>query len=348
MQYVKKEYKRFNKTSYRSFILGGDIGGTNTNLGIFGVKNKSPTLLLSFHFKSKELKGLHEAINMVLKYMQGYRISITKASIGAAGVLSTKKELITVTNLKWHVNKKSLIKKTKLKKIILLNDFEAIGYGVNTLSKKDVKIVKKAKKIPKAPIVVIGAGTGFGKTTLFYNDQHKSYIPMPSEGGHIDFAPKNKDELGLANFIKKYRRIKQSISYQQVLSGSGLENIYVYLRKRFNKTKYTKEIDKSANKAMLISKYRKVDRTCKAVFEIFKKFYGTAAKDYAVDALSYGGIYISGGIAAKNNDIFDKTFIKNFYDSPQMKEVVLKTPVYVILDYNIGLLGAGFAGARFL
>src|SRR3989344_4532999 len=173
MQFEKRQHKKVDRRNYNSFVLGGDIGGTNTNLGVFGVKNNLPGLILSFHFKSNELKGLHDAVNETLAYIQEKRkIKITKACFAVAGVLSPNKDFAKVTNAKWDVSKNLLLKKTKLKDLILINDFEAVGYGINMLSKKDIAIIKKAKKNPKAPILVVGAGTGLGKTMLVYDEHY--------------------------------------------------------------------------------------------------------------------------------------------------------------------------------
>src|SRR3989338_5642064 len=246
MQFMNGECRKFNKKGYDSFILGGDIGGTNTNLGIFGVK-KLPVLLLSFNFKSKEINGLAYAVSKVLSYMQkNYKIKIIKACFAIAGVLTQEKDYAKVTNAAWDVSKRRLLQNTKLKKIFMLNDFEAIGYGINMLGKKDIITIKKAKKKLKAPIVVICAGTGLGKTTLIYNECYAMYSPIPSEAGHSDFAAQNKKEIDLIDFIKKYKKIKGSVSYENILSGQGLSNVYMFLRKskKFKLTKYTKEIDK--------------------------------------------------------------------------------------------------------
>ena len=204
--------------------------------------------------------------------------------------------------------------------------------------------------MPKAPVLVIGAGTGLGKTTLIYNENHKSYVPLPSEAGHSDFPAQNKQESELTDFIKKNKKIKSSISYEEVLSGRGIVNIYQFLKhiKKFKETKYTKEIDKSKNQPELISKYRKADKTCKATFEMFKAIYARFAQNFALDSLAFGGVYIAGGIAPKNRDIFDKDFVKAFEQNYKLPYVLKKIPIYLILNYNVGLLGAGFAGARFL
>ncbi|MBI2558171.1 glucokinase [Candidatus Woesearchaeota archaeon] len=348
MDFIKKEHKRFSKKDYKSFILGADIGGTNANFGIFGVKNNFPKLLVSYHFESKKLKGIYSAINKVLGDAKtDYGVNITKACFGVAGAVSPKRDFVRLTNAELDLSTKKLLAKTKLRKAALVNDFEAVGYGINLLSKNDVRTIKRAKKMPKAPIVIVGAGTGLGKTTLIYDEHYKAYIPINSEAGHSDFAVQTLQELELINFIKKYKKINK-VNYEEILSGRGLVNIYSFLRKNkgFKQTKYTKVIDKSKNKPELISKYKKIDKTCKTAFEIFKTAYANFAKNMALDALAFGGVYITGGIAPKNMEIFDNEFVNIFECSPKMGYVLKKMPIYLILNYDVGLLGAGFFGAR--
>ncbi len=351
MSFIKKEYKKFSKKSYEYCILGCDIGSTNTNIGVFGVKNSKPNLLLSFHFKTQELRSLYYAINEIIEYLQeDYRIKITKACFGIAGVISHNRDKAKITNAKLSISKKQLLNKTKLEKIFLINDFEAVGYGINLLTKDDVIVIKNAQKVSKAPILLIGAGTGLGKAILVYDEHNNAYIPLPSEAGHTDFPAQNKQELELVNFIKKHRKIKESMSYEQLLSGRGISNIYLFLRKtkKFKETCYTKKIDETNSPPELISKYRRVDATCKATFEIFKLVYARFARNFALDSLSWGGAYIAGGIAPKNRDIFDNKFVKTFLQSYKLSDVLKKVPIYLVLNYNVGLLGAGFAGVLFL
>ena len=350
MQFETKNYKKFRKNDYISFILGGDIGGTNCNLGIFGIRKGFPKLLLSFHFRSKELENLYFPINKVLDYIQdNYMIRIDKACLGIAGAVSCKRNYVHLTNANLHIAVKELSGKTQLKNILLMNDFEAVGYGINMLSKKDLKTVKKARTIPKAPVLVVGAGTGLGKTVLLYNEYKKMYAPVPSEAHHAEFPAQSRLYLDLVEFVKKHRKIRD-VSNGDILSGEGLANIYLFLRKgkKFRETKCTKKIDESKSKPELISKYRNSDATCGKVFEIFKAAYAGFAKNMALDALALGGVYIAGGIAPKNKEIFDKEFVKIFEDSHKMRGLLKKIPIYLILNYNVGLLGAGFAGAKLI
>lgn len=351
MVFAEKKHKSFDKNHYNSFVLGADIGGTNTGIGIFGIKNKLLHFLLSFHFKSRELKAPNEAIKETLDYIRNkHKIKITKACIAVAGVLSHKKDYVKTQNLPWNVGKKKLSEGTGIKKVLFINDFEAIGYGINMLAKNDLVVVKKAKKITKAPMLIIGAGSGLGKTSLIYDECLKSYIPIPSEAGHSDFPAQNEEELEVISFIQKSKKVNSSISYEMALSGQGLENLYSCMRqsKKFTETKYNIEIDKSKNKPELISRYRKVDWACNAAFDLFKSFYAKFARNFALDALAFGGVYIAGGIAAKNRDIFDKTFINYFEQNHRFSGMLRKMPIYIIKNYNAGLLGAGFAAAKLL
>ncbi len=334
----------FNKNNYRHFILGCDVGGTNTRIGFFGINNH-PKLLISFHFKSRELKNLSDAINKVLGHIKrDYGIKITESGIAAAGPLSSGRNKVKITNIEWGIDKNDLLKKTKLKKIMLLNDFEAIGYGINMLNRGDIKIIKKSKKIPNAPIVLIGAGTGLGRSTLIYDAHLKSYIPIASEAGHIDFSAKNEEEFDLIDYIKKKEKLSAFVSFEHFLSGHGLVDIYYFLRhKDKSKTKYAKEIDAAESKPELISKYRKIDKTCRKTFTIFQEIYARFARNCALDCLPYGGFYITGKIAVNNSEIFNQKFTKEFERNYKLSYILKRVPIYVILNYNVGMLGAAFA-----
>lgn len=345
MQFLKREHKKFSKGSYGEFILGGDIGATNIHLGIFGVKNKSADLTVSFHFRNKDLSSVYEAINFVLNFIEkDYKIKIENASLGIAGALSPEKDIAKMTNIKWSISKKELKKKTKLKKIILINDFEAVGYAVNILNNNDVAVIKKARKIQNAPILVIGAGTGLGKVVLLYDKNKDSYFPVSSEAGNSDFAAQDNGDFKLIKFMRQKR--KGNIIYEDFLSGRGIINIYNFVRngKRFKETAYTKEINASKIKPELISKYGKIDSTCRETFRIFRKIYAGFARNSALDVLPYGGIYIAGGIAPKNKEVFNNDFVKIFGQNNKLSHVLNRIPIYLVLNLNIGLIGAGFAG----
>ncbi len=345
MDFRIKAYKKFSKKSYKLFLLSGDVGGTNTRLGIFGIRSGKPELLVLFHFKSRQLGSIDEALSKAIKYSRlKYKIDITEASIAAAGPLSADRTEVHITNSGLNIRRQEILKRTKLRKIMLLNDFEAVGYGINMLGKKDIKTIKNAKKVAKAPVVLIGAGTGLGKTSLIYDNNSSSYIPIPSEAGHMDFPAENQFEIRLVEYIKKGNRLKGFASFEHLLSGNGIASIYSFLLdSNKSKGKAHSMIMESGNSPELISSFRKSDNICKSTFDIFSGIYAKFARNCAIDSLPFGGVYISGKIAVENKDMFNKKFIKIFQNNYKLANILKKMPIYLILDENVGLLGAAYA-----
>jgi glucokinase len=352
LDYDFKKYSlQFNPSDFSNFVLGVDTGGTNTNLGVAGIKETSLELLFSLKFKTKELDSLIPAVNQTLTYVKdNFNIIIQNTCIGAAGVVSSDQDYVKLTNADWDLNTNELIEKTALYSAFIINDFEAIGYGINLLDDKNTKDVFSVRSVDKENIgktkAILGAGTGLGKSILVYNQQSKTYIPIPCEGGHVDFPVHNNYELGLINFIKEFRNISQPITYEELLSGRGLESIYMFLKQsgKFEESQYSNEIINSIDKAELISKYKEVDDQCTETFRLFSKFYGRCAKNFVLDSLATGGLYIAGGIASKNKEIFSSDiFISEFENAYRYSRYLKETPIYVILDYDISLKGACFA-----
>ena len=341
---------------YSSYILGADVGGTNTNIVVAGVKDSKPVLLFSLDFKSKEINSIVPAINQTISYGEKkYRIYTDFACIGLAGIATTNQDIFNLTNVNWTVNKNELIKKTALNNILFINDFQAIGYGYNLLdsnNQKDLLKIRVGKKqehnyLTKA---LIGAGTGLGKSILIYDKQFKIFVPILSEGGHEDFPVQNDLEKQLLNFIKETREISQPITYEEILSGRGIENIYLYLKKNWEKESsiYTKEIDKSQDKANLISKYKENDELCRETFRLFTLFYARCAKNFVLDVMATGGLYITGGIAIKNIDIFkSKVFLDEFENAYRRSELLKKIPIYIVNNYDVSLYGACLADIHY-
>jgi len=333
--------KKFDK-----YILGIDVGGTYTNLGITGVYKDKPVLLLSTVFETKQLASLSTAIIETIQYIEErYSIKVREAGIGAAGIVTGKKA--ELTHIPWDIDLDEITKSTGLSKIVLLNDFQTIGYGVNILKKEDIVEVKPSREIEGYPNkAVVGAGTGLGKTILVYDRDRKIYHPIHSEGGHSDFPVQNREELELIEFIQNKIKTDKNICYEELLSGRGIEYIYSFIRETRNisDTIYTREIDETDEKTPLISKYRKVDETCRETFKFFIKFYGRCIKNFILETMARGGIYIAGGIAYKNRDIFQmKEFIDEIHNSIYREKLLRDTPVYLIVNQDISLLGASLA-----
>lgn len=314
-------------------ILTIDIGGTITQIGIIGVNSKTPYLAYSSEAWTHEIKNPYRFVQDIIDFAkEQLNITIKKVAIAIAGPLNSDRTKAKETNGNIAINIKELKKKCKLERAILLNDFEALGHAINLFPE-----VKKTLK----PIAVIGAGTGLGKVLMI---KHKDmYEPFASEGGLAEFPIRNEEELKLAKQITKEKRI---LIQEDIVSGRGLEHIYDFLRvnKNIKNSEFTQEIDKSKNKTFEITKHKRYDATCKETFKELSKYYARIVKNYALETLPYGGIYIAGGIVARNPEIIGKEFFKELSNlNKNQKEIIKNIPIRVINQKETSLLGCAYA-----
>jgi glucokinase len=327
--------------------MGIDIGGTNTNIGIAGIENNLPVLLFSMNFNSLKIPSIEFAINEALTYAKNhYNIDISFGCIGAPGIVSSNHDFASLTNVSWNVDCRDIKKNTNLYDIFVLNDFQIIGYGINLLdssNKNDLIYIKKgtSKQDVKSIKAIIGAGTGLGKTILVYEKNYDAYIPLPSEGGHADLPIYTNMESDLSTYIQKKQKTSYPVTYEQVLSGPGLLNIYQFLKE----TKYNNSnFQYSITSAEEISLYRNQEEVSKEAFQIFNRFYARCIKNFILDTMALGGIYIAGGIASKNLDLFySDEFLHEIENTINRKELLQNVPIMLIKNYDVSLKGACFA-----
>ena len=328
----------------RHFVLVTDIGGTNSDFAV--IEEKSHKLILSLHFHTREIIDFGKLMKKIVEYVYiKYNLKVNVISVAAAGRV-TENEEVQGTNLPLKISVKEIQKETRLP-CFVFNDFETMGYGIDVLHHKDLLQVKSGTKVHQQPRILLGAGTGLGKSILIWNKTTKSYIPLPSDGGLAKISIQNEEEYELMEFIKREFRI-DSVCWEDVLSGKGIEIIYNFLSKKnkyaLETKKMLKDIELNGASAVLISKYRKESQQCKDTFKIFAHFYARCAQNFALDALALGGVYIGGGIAAKNKDIFNtREFREEFTNNHKLKKVLEQIPIFVITNYDVSLYGAAVA-----
>lgn len=329
-------------------FLVGDIGGTNSNFGIILPHNSTFTLLLSLHFKSNQVTNFTDLIQDILTYLhEKYGITITKACLGAAGIISELRDWAKPTNLTFEIDAKKIKEKTGLPAVMLINDFEAVGFGINDLPKTALVHINNGAPRAYANKAILGAGTGLGKGIMAWDEPRHTYIPVPSEGGHADFAVHNQQELDFITYIQQAEQVPCPISWEHIVSGKGISSIYSFLGtlNSYQPTRYTQELEKNGLHPDMIFGARKHDKRCNDTFELFAGWYGRCAKNFALDVLALGGVYIAGGIASKNIDLFKvPQFMAEFINCGKHMQRLKELPIYVILDYNVSLYGA----ARYL
>ncbi|MBW2972293.1 glucokinase [Candidatus Woesearchaeota archaeon] len=359
MEHKFIELKKFRKEDYGSFVLGGDVSATNTSLSIAGIKGDDIEPLFILRFRSKEMNGISEALNDTLKFAaEKHGINVSHACLSPAGPISPARDHCKLTNVPWEIDVKKVLGETMLDSIALVNDFEAIGFGVPFLDEKNkddlVELAHPGKKmpkpVPKAVKGIVGAGTGLGKALLFYHEEKKAYAPSPSEGGHADLPVADSYEYELMQSVKDRRGGEAPCDWEDILSGRGIVAIYDFLleMEEFNRNDVSAEIDSADDKAACISKHAKKDPACNKAFDIFIRFYARALRNTALDIMARGGMYIAGGIAAKNMEFFtDGALMKEFETNHTMHNVLKDIPVFVITNYNVSLFGTANVAANF-
>jgi glucokinase len=330
------------KRNKSELILAGDVGGTNTRLGLFEVNRGRLRLLLDKTFLSKNHKGLE---NILVGFLKGQRV-IAAACFGVAGPVT--EEVIIATNLPWWVDIQSIQKVLSLKKVEVINDLVANGYGIPVLRKGDFEILNVGK-IRKGTQALISAGTGLGEAILFWDG--KQHTPSPSEGGHAEFGPRNHLEMELFNYLSDRF---DHVSYERVLSGEGLFHIYQFLKdsKRFgSEPSWLSEKMKGEDTPQVISEMARLrkNKLCWKALDLFTSIYGAAAGNLALQVMAIGGVYIGGGIAPKIIwKLKDGTFMKAFKDKGRLSHIVAHFPVKVIMNEKTALLGAASRAANLL
>ncbi len=321
--------------------LVGDIGGTKTNIAVLDYSDKKFKSIFENSFLSKDYDSLRTIVKKVFEEDLKGKFNISKACFGVAGPVKNGK--CDATNLPWLVDAKKIAEVLSLNPsdVFLLNDLEAAAYGIECLEDKDLFILNKGDEQKGGTRCLISAGTGLGESIMVFDG--KNYRPIPSEGGHTDFAPRNKIEMDLLeNLMDKYGRI----SYERVLSGPGLANTYEF----FKKTSYQdisawlSERIKQEDPSAVISEVgmSKKDEACEKALDLFVSVYGAEAGNLALKSLSTGGVYIGGGIAPKIIDkIKEGAFMQAFTNKGRLSVMISQMPVKVILNPKHPVIGCG-------
>jgi glucokinase len=325
----------------KGLILAGDIGGTKTNLALFSVHGERLRVERSHIFPSKRYSGL---VPVVDDFLAGDHVPIDSACFGIAGPVVDNK--VKTPNLAWMVDGVELRRALKLDSVTLLNDLEATAHGVFTLENDEFLTLNEGVMRTLGNKALIAAGTGLGQSILY--DDGRRFRPLASEGGHADFAARNELEIELLRYL--FGRYSH-VSYERVLSGPGLLNIYRFLKEargipepRWLADRLAAADDLSAeiSKAALANEAE----ICVQALDVFVSVYGAEAGNLALRAKAVRGLYIGGGIAPKIvTKLKDGTFMRAFGDKGRYTDLLAAIPVQVILNDQAALRGAAYYAA---
>jgi len=324
-------------------ILAGDIGGTHTRLAFVDVANGALRPASVAVYPSHEYRGLEEIVS---KFVSEYKIRPDAGCFGVAGpVLNGRVE---TPNLPWIVESKHLADKLGLPRVALINDLEANAWGIATLEAKDLVLLNPVKSNPVGNQAVISAGTGLGEAGLYW-DGTRHHI-FASEGGHADFAPRNELQIELLQYlIARFGHV----SYERVVSGPGLVNIFYFLRdtKRATEPAWLSEEMAHGDAAAAISRAASEGRCplCEQALDLFVSIYGAETGNLSLKVKATGGVYLGGGIAPKIlPKLAGPLFMQSFLAKGRMQALLETIPVRVINNDSTALMGAARCAAATL
>lgn len=331
----------------QSLIIFGDIGGTKTILRAAALPQDDRPFMLEQKFASQNYHHLDEIITEFLSELQKNQLSnhvIVAACFAIAGPIV--RQQAQLTNLPWLINAAALSSKFSIPQVKLINDFEATALGIEKLTPQDLVVLQTGQVDETNMRVVLGAGTGMGVAWL--PKIGNQYQPLATEAGHIDFAPTNTLQIELFNFLaSKFGHV----SVERLLSGPGLTNIFSFLQQRNNQEQTASLLELSEDEGPLIIELALAQNHPIAMesLKLFTEIYGAFAGNLALAGLCRGGVYIAGGIAPKILQFLKmECFIQSFRSKGRFTQLMCEIPVHVVMNTQVGLLGAEFEAYRLL
>ncbi len=322
-----------NSTITPTINLVADIGGTNIRIATTDKYNNLNDI------ETYQCQNFPHLSNVIYQYLSDKKLLNSRVNACLAIACPVDTDAISMTNLPWQFSQKQLKQDLKLHSLTLINDYTAIGMAIPLLNDQQKVKVGGGEAEAKKPIAVCGPGTGLGVANLVNIDDH--WHCLGGEGGHTDFAP--VDEIDIQIF-QQLKRNKQRISYEQLISGYGIEQIYQALvainQQTDNQSTGTDIVKLSAQE--ISSKAISGDcATCFQTLSQFCKVLGSFSGNLALTTGSVGGVYIAGGIVPRFVEFFkDSGFRERFETKGRMSYLNQNTPTYVITESQPGLLGA--------
>ena len=327
--------------AHRELVFAGDIGGTKTNLALYSVHGEKLRSESMQTFASKGYSGL---VPVLQDFLGSAQPKIDAACFGIAGPVVDGK--VKTPNIPWMVDSSELRRALKLDSVSLLNDLEAGAHGIFTLNNDEFSTLNEGTMRQSGNKALIAAGTGLGEAIM--HDDGRHFHPLASEGGHADFAPRNELEIELLRYL--LGRFGH-VSYERVLSGPGLFNIYKFFKENRGLGEpqwLTERFAGGDDASAVVSKTALAGEAeiCVKSLELFVSLYGGEAGNLALRAKSLRGLYIGGGIAPKIlAKLKDGAFMRAFVDKGRYTDLLAAIPVQVVLNDQAALRGAAYYAA---
>jgi glucokinase len=322
-------------------LLAGDIGGTKTDLAVYSRDSGPFVPVTETEVHSANYSSLTAIAN---EFLSKVKLPIDRACFAVAGPVIQGRAKIT--NLPWVMDEKEMARELSLSSVHLMNDLEAIAYAVPKLRTSDVQTLNSGEPIPQGTIAVIAPGTGLGEAFLTWD--RTRYIAYGSEGGHASFAPTDKIQIGLLEYMLGHH---DHVSFEQVCSGIGIPHIYEYL----HSIGFAQEVPEIASAIATARDATPVimksgldpaspSKLCAGTIDILVSILGGEAGNLALKVLATGGVYLAGGIATHALPaLAGPRFFQAFTRKGRFTEFMKRVPIHVIVS-RPALTGAASYG----
>jgi len=320
-------------------ILVADIGGTKTSLALVGSAGGRLRITAEQRYASRDFASLED---IVLRYLSETGAVCHLGGFAVAGPVQDERSRIT--NLPWEIDARGLQRQTGLRSARLLNDLEAVAWGIAALAPGDLAVLHPGEAGAVGNACVVAAGTGLGEAGLYWDGER--HHPFATEGGHCDFAPSDEREVALLGFLqRRYGRV----SWERVVSGMGIADLFAFVLEWRGGDPSAAPLEVLAaadvGAAVASGAASGICPACGEAMDLFVALYGREAGNMALKHMALGGVYLGGGIAPKNLELLRRgAFLDAFFAKGRMEGLMRRMPVKVILNQQAPLLGA----ARFM
>jgi glucokinase len=329
-------------------ILAGDVGGTKVHLALYNFAGGRLAAVRDHKFPAHEYATLDDVVKAFLAQAGDAKEEVVAACFGCPGPVRDGR--LKLTNLPWTLDARLLQTSLGIEHIFLINDLEANGYGIPELAPESIFTLQAGDPSSVGHRGLMSAGTGLGEALLIWDAKTQRHTPLPSEGGHCDFAPRNDREIALLNYLR--RTLNGRVSFERVVSGLGIKNVYAFLRddQKMEEPAWLHDRMAVEDPNAVIGQCAEdgSSEICFETLRIFTSAFGAEAGNVALKVLAMGGVYLGGGIAPKIlKTMQDGEFLQAFLDKGRLSPLLEALPVRIILDDTCALLGAAaYAEAR--
>ncbi|MCG6937340.1 MAG: glucokinase [Gammaproteobacteria bacterium] len=309
-------------------IIAADVGGTKTHFMFADTENPG-NIIYEARYQSGEFDGFEPLLQTFLDESGAVHGQVDILTLALPGLVSETSA--TLTNLPWTIEKQFLKDSFGIKTVNFMNDFQASALGIGQLQEQDRILLNSGASgsyalKDNAIRVAVGAGTGLG--VAWVRGGKFAAHAYDTEGGHIDFAPVDDTQIRLLQFLQQ---CYPHVSYERLLSGGGLVNLYDFCTGKRN----------SGIDAAWVNKQSQNDEAADRALSLFVQIYGAYIGNIALLFKPYGGIFITGGIAAKIlNKMQSDEFLNAYLSKGRMSPLVEQVAVYLVTNESIGVLGA--------